>query len=725
MKKYLSFLILGVYASVAFAAVTSEQRIKTDKVVVGRPAPATDPAIEFQGTTQRIKANRTTGRMQFTNDGTNFKNIGSGSGGAGGVNLLVDDNGDFEAGDTAWTESGGTFSIETTNPLFGVGSGKWDSSASAQTLVSNLKTIEKGMVGRTCLAEMVYKWPSGVAADLSFQVLDGSSNVIFSNDLNPTTGDNVIKTQRNFDCGVLGSQYRIRILSNVSNPAEIIIDNAFIGSDANSANISQSTLVGVAYFATTTSCNWTRTNTALGSFGTVAECPGPTVELNTIGQIQTTDTDLPKVTVNNLPPGTYRVTVQAGPMNNSLTNSTCLALSDGTDIKGRGCQSNVSGQAANHASVEATFVYTSSGNRTFELFGSSTAGTIQINNNTAEIRTVFNIYRYPTSPAEAITLETSAWYTEVNIGGANASLGLATVSTAQEITSSSLDLVVAPGSQSAQIPCSSTNPSTGLTCSAGNESLGVVVNIPYSGLYEVCGSFTHYAGEANTGTAGAVFSTFEWVETPNNAQTVLQRGRRKVGSGSDPSSAAATVHLAYNPVNVCGYFILGVGQKTLRLFYEQSVSGTATVSDLRIDRDPAGFGDRDMHITVRPWNQSMPAPVFTSLQNNMKAGANGIRTFTAYIANAGTPSISRQDGSWISSVTDNGVGDVTVNFAGGTFSANPNCQLTCYNTAGAGCGISAINTTPASSSLLRTIIFSTTTAAAIDRDFYISCTGPQ
>jgi hypothetical protein len=670
MKKYLSFLILGLYSASLFAAVASEQRIKADKVVVGRPSPATDPALEFQGTTQRIKANRTTGRMQFTNDGTNFKNIGSGSGGAGGVNLLTDDNGDFEAGDTAWTESGGTFSIETTNPLFGVGSGKWDSSASSQTLISNLKTIEKGMVGRTCLAEMVYKWPSGVAADLSFQVLDASDVVILTNDLTPTTGDNVVKTQRNFDCGVLGSQYRIRILSNVANPAEIIIDNAFIGSDSNSVSISQTTLAGSSDFLGTATCTQTRTSTTFGPFTGSAACPGPTIVTQKIGQWLTTDVDLPRQTINNLPPGTYvaQFTV-ASFMSSSATSG--FAINDGTTTC-NGMQGETSAASGASTTVSCVFEYSSSGNRSFELYGASSASTINLSSLTVtpNLSTKFNLYRYPTSPAEAITLETSGYFAEAEISGSSVSMGLTTDGSFSEVANSALTLVPKSGA-SLEIPCSTTNPSTGTTCAAGNESMGIVFNAPYAGTYDVCTQFTHQI-RVDSGSDN-ITADMKLVETPNNAQTILQE---RASQRSRISWGVVGDYISVKTITMCGVFTFGSsGKKTIRLFEQTNAASSPSNNDVFIDANTMPTW------SVKAITQQMPAPVFTSLQNNVKSGGD-MRiehvTFGGAVENtnvcSASPCTMYRNSSGITSVTRGGTGIYNLNFGAGVFSSAPTCS---------------------------------------------------
>lgn len=75
---------------------------RTDKMVLGTPSSAANKVIEFNmgsgNPKPQIRANKTTGSLEFTNDGTYFSQIGKGS---GGKNLLT--NGDFESGLTSWT----------------------------------------------------------------------------------------------------------------------------------------------------------------------------------------------------------------------------------------------------------------------------------------------------------------------------------------------------------------------------------------------------------------------------------------------------------------------------------------------------------------------------------------------------------------------------------------------------------------------------------------------
>lgn len=140
--------------------------------------------------------------------------------------------------------------------------------------------------------------------------------------------------------------------------------------------------VGSAYFPVTTNCQWRRTNTAIGAFGTDTDCTGPTVEVNPgPGTIQTTDADLPQVTVNNLPAGTYRVRFAGSGVPVTNNNDNAFAIYDGTNTYGEAGGSSILTTTVVGWDVEATFTYSSSGNRTFELHARSSVGSIDVTNN--------------------------------------------------------------------------------------------------------------------------------------------------------------------------------------------------------------------------------------------------------------------------------------------------------------------------------------------------------
>lgn len=156
-------------------------------------------------------------------------------------------------------------------------------------------------------------------------------------------------------------------------------------------------LAGSSYFAGTASAQVSRTNTALGAFGTASAWPAPTIESDGIGNWETTDADLPKQTITNLPPGVYVAEFSGGSVDPSTTGVASLAISDGTTTSG---YASVSESGTNTMAVSipvrGTFVYTTAqASVSFELWGASSAGAILVDNSTTISRFEFKLFRFP------------------------------------------------------------------------------------------------------------------------------------------------------------------------------------------------------------------------------------------------------------------------------------------------------------------------------------------
>lgn len=149
--------------------------------------------------------------------------------------------------------------------------------------------------------------------------------------------------------------------------------------------------IGSAYFATTASNTWTRASATLGAFSTNGSTPNPTVEFNPgTPTIQTTNFQLPKIQVNSIPAGYYRVVFEGAALTgpNAFSN---IAISDGVTTTGR-TSFNVTSYQDCH--VEGIFHYTTTANQTFELYGScDSAGTITLNNSVGNFQLYFYIYQ--------------------------------------------------------------------------------------------------------------------------------------------------------------------------------------------------------------------------------------------------------------------------------------------------------------------------------------------
>jgi len=178
-----------------------------------------------------------------------------------------------------------------------------------------------------------------------------------------------------FLMGATSSGISVESVGNVT--GSIFIDDAFVGPVDLKADIDASKIAGESYFAAVIGCTWTRTSTTIGAFAAVTACSGPTVTTSTMGQWQTTDTDLPRQNIDNLPAGTYKATFMF--MNNSSAGNPSFSITDGSTICEAlpGMGSNIS-NALN--TISCVFKYNSSGNRSFEILAGASSGAVNVSN---------------------------------------------------------------------------------------------------------------------------------------------------------------------------------------------------------------------------------------------------------------------------------------------------------------------------------------------------------
>lgn len=170
------------------------------------------------------------------------------------------------------------------------------------------------------------------------------------------------------------------------------------------STIVQSQIAVEAYFAGTTNCSgWTRASTTIGPVNADADCPGPTIVTNNVGTALTTDTDLPRVTVNNLPYGDYKAKFYVA-ASGSGTIQSVYAINDGTTTC-YASTSDIDGTLSSQKMVECTFPKSSAGNKTYEIYVASGSGTITLSNSRtspAGAGTRFILEYYP-SPSQVVS----------------------------------------------------------------------------------------------------------------------------------------------------------------------------------------------------------------------------------------------------------------------------------------------------------------------------------
>jgi hypothetical protein len=299
----------------------------------------------------------------------------------GSKSILANPSFEHSTFSTSWTSSAGTLAAESSTVIDGKKSLKatlssqavsisQDSTLYAAQFADGIQGLAMMRVKTTISSTPIYVCPRQ-AGSYPSQVTSGC-----------------VQVQANGKWGlykvpfILGATSNgIGITSNgVAVTGDIYVDDAFVGAVDLKQDVDQSRIAGASYFAGAASCTWTRTNTAIGAFTATAACPGPTIEDGSMGTWQTTDSDLPRQTITNLPKGKFKATFYVSQYNASSSLSS-MAISDGTTV----CKevAATAGSSQGSVTVSCVFNYTSAGDRSFELYGASGVSTITIDNRNA------------------------------------------------------------------------------------------------------------------------------------------------------------------------------------------------------------------------------------------------------------------------------------------------------------------------------------------------------
>jgi len=719
MKKFFHIALVFLMSIALMGA-----RVADDEFKIGKPGSASDKVIKF-GDNFQIKGDEASSKMQFSNDGgTNFSNMGSGSGGAGGVNLL--ENFDFESGVSGYEATGaGTLAEETTSPAFGAKSAKWDAALTTEYFQNTpAVSVPVGLQGKTCQVRMKYLWASGVLGDIKFQVYDGT-DVLVEKEINPVT--EWTEDFMTFTCAEGASTLQFR-LESTTNAAEITLDDLHLGSETNQIKISQSTLYGsLDWNGASSSCAWSITGNVVDEFPVDSDCNTPTAS----GKANAPGTKIPEIQFAYLPVGTYKVMVSGVKLELSGVSTGVVGyghIYDGATEEGHVTVSrdNVSNVESKNLLV-GNFTYAASqSNVRFRLraFTSDGSETILLHNQSGGKEDMkIHVYYYPTEGQDAVSVSQSGWHVDAEISGTGPAMGTSTIASYSPLNASALTLTQRSGSHTVGIACPDGEASSGTTCS-GSENFGISFTVPRAGKYQACSGFTHSIDTTSTG-GGDLTAQFKMVETANDdTDTELQDGGMVLADKARQNSNAGSFNAQHDqPFTLCGIFSFSsAGEKTIRVYGKQQVSGTMTASDVYMN--PTSF-------TVFPLTNIHQQTILKENNQVVSPDVNGVRIASAEITfPAGVPTIQKQDGSWISTVDDNGTGDVTINFTAGTFSLAPICfpKIVEAFSGSTVQKIATIQTAPSSSSV-DVVTYSLDTSAlhdaAADQAFNIFCVGAK
>lgn len=398
MKSYLNIIFTALFLCTTVLAQT--QQIGANKVVVGNKT-AVDKTLEFninQGAANpKIKANATTNKLQFAQDGVNFKDVGSGSGSGGsGINILTESG--FESGiNVGWTSSGGTYAAVTsgTNLLFGLTSASFQATATGQFFESTAIAIPVILQGQSCMAKVAYK---GGDANLFLTVVDGASVNVTSNVVTTlSTQINKVDAKLYFTCPSSGS-IKLRIQSTAASAAAFF-DEAHLGA-ADFIQSRQSAFIGDVKYATfsvtTTSTSPTDLLAAPATQGAIysGQVSQPTSNTSRIG-----------VKLTNVKAGRYVITfngIRIITASNATSNNTGTAYIGTDDLAicgGMGATGNTANNVDSLAIGQVTCDFTVTSDLTskeFYLRGTTSNATVGSNFGfNAATGSYISVYYYP------------------------------------------------------------------------------------------------------------------------------------------------------------------------------------------------------------------------------------------------------------------------------------------------------------------------------------------
>ncbi len=660
--------------------------LNTNQLTLGDGA-ATDKKIIFNigGSNPEIRWNNADSKIQFSNDGVTFKNVGSGAGGGGGINMLAEDNADFESALAGtWTASGGVLAAETSNPLLGAQSANFNASATSQTVSSVSKSLTadgfRGLRGAECVAELWTYYPVGSTGDYQLQVFNGSS-VLTQVDIPASQTDikDIISTE--FTCPLTGSLI-LRVIST-ADAEDLIFDQAFLG-ESQLFRGDSSEVVTKAFYDATTSCNWSRTGTLPpATLGTVAACPSITVVHSGI-DVNTADDDTNNLVYSGaLQPGVYLVRVNGTVRTTSSNPNATIRISDGTDIRGNASSSEDNVDSENPFTVEAVFVYPDgkSGGHTFELFGAASSTAIVIKNDDAGgsgNQTHWTVTRYPLQTSKSRTFDqanknvTAQWDGATNCLWSGAG---------------------GPSSFAADADCN--NPTvTGNGAAPGTKIPAVTVNnINANDQYMILVN----GGEFRSSTDATACDWFI-----HDGTNVV--GNSVTGQNSTASSGTGSILGVFN-------YSSFQASRTFEIQYDNSGGANCEIN--------LGVTNRRLTMTVINLTEFRGGINFDNMVST--PDITGRRLFDAELNCSPSSNIVNAPGGWVGSIGNISSGNCAVTFSP-VLSATPNCTVT-GDDGGGGADVLSYSSKTGSGITIR--CETNGAAACTSYDFDILCVGPK
>lgn len=605
-------------------------------------------------------------------------------------------NPSFERGLTGVTADANIVTIDSTDKIDGTYSIIIDTTA-AQTVQigkssqGRLPYNTKFFGGRNCVASFFYRTPSSLTSTITVSVRKVSDDTVLGDTttISSVTGSAWQKLALYFACDSSSAPY-IQIATSAAETA-FQVDQFYLG-NVFMQDVSQTVFAGESYFAGTANCSgWTRTSTTVGPVATDADCPGPTIVRSQLGSWQTTDSDLPIQTINNLPAGVYVATFYIR-QTMGANNITALAINDGTTTcepsPGQDITTNFS-----QVTVSCSFSYTSAGTRAFQLYVGSNASSVTVGNDatTPRVSTRFTLQRYPTGAEASIVQHVGAEAPAIWTGYHEENCGWSTGSTsyADPTGDASCTFTVANNKGFSSVASAT---------SSGNNIPGIVFTPPRPGRYRIRASVIGY---------NSTSTQFIAIQLTDGTNVLDEAQSRMATTNQTQTMDLEGVVLAASTTPITVKVQMAASANTA------AIDGTGTTATQR------SVSWEILNLDVGFGNAYTTNALYTG-----NPGQERIERATFAANNGSTCVVSRSSSSFVTSCTRNGAGQNTIVFNAGVWSATPTCMCTVEHPGTANrCEIDTTTITPSPTTIRIQTTNGATTAA--DRDFGIICMGTR
>lgn len=645
------------------------------------------------------------------------------------------------------TDASGIVSRTTTTPLVAGASCLIDGTASGQFARFTMRTFDLGLDGQNCEARFAFNGD----ASLYKAYVEAPASTRISQELtlsNQTSAPRVASVV--FPCGVSTDAKTLVLETTSASAAAIRVADVYTGRATGVGSVAQSVHKGSIRI---TGCvDWTRSNTAFGSFGTTTGC-----SYSVTGDVLAPLTMLPGFRLQSVGPGRYLIFARGSWYKSvTTTNSDAyLRFSDGTNTFGEqatGGPVSSSGQAFTASSgMSAATTYTSAQSTlTFQLEGKLTntaSGTGLIvsddsgaGSNAAYTEGLqFDVYYFPTSSQTIIeanqqrtptitrytsgsgTYTTPRGVTYLRVrgcgsGGGGSSSGTAATNNGGVGASTTFgsSLLTGAGGVGGTI---GTGTAAGGTATVNAPAIG----IPIAGANGQGAQFNTLSDGTHGGQGGStIFGGGGAGGAYGGAGSAAIANSGSGGGGGGGNSAVAGVY-AGGGGGAGGCFDALISAPGTTFAYGIGASGAGGGAGTSgFAGGASGLGQLEItefygHTTAL-------------IANSVSTGTtNGERIERAKVVCSGSSSVTSQSGSWVTSIANISTGWCAMVWPATTFSAAPTCvatMLSCAAPSGASC-FAGWSASPPSTTGGSITCVSDTGANCTTANVDIQCMGPR